>query len=172
MPYYENLHKLQTSYRTKVLTKFFSVVANFLTPVHRHPGFCLWWFCIACFDCIIATCWFYTVLRGLFCTFAQLLMNASIHLRHSYHGLFYYISRVFDVSHDISKVWYATFTGNFHFSKCLVEVRIFVLAKKRSSWIRQSYIFHGQPIISGKMVANQRDLGFPSTIFYITNINS
>ena len=31
LPYYENLHKLQTSYRTKVLTKFFSVVANFLT---------------------------------------------------------------------------------------------------------------------------------------------
>ena len=31
LPYYENLHKLQTSYRTKVLTKFFSVVANFFT---------------------------------------------------------------------------------------------------------------------------------------------
>ena len=31
LPYYENLHKLQTSYRTNVLTKFFSVVANFLT---------------------------------------------------------------------------------------------------------------------------------------------
>ena len=30
LPYYENLHKLQTSYRTSVLTKFFSVVANFL----------------------------------------------------------------------------------------------------------------------------------------------
>ena len=30
LPYYENLHKLQTSYRTNVLTKFFSVVANFL----------------------------------------------------------------------------------------------------------------------------------------------
>ena len=62
--------------------------------------------------------------------------------------------------------------GQFSFFKCPVEVRIFVLADKRSSWTRQSYIFHGQPIISGKMVANQRDLGFPSTIFYITNINS
>ena len=31
LPYYENLHKLQTSYRTNVLTKFFSVVANFFT---------------------------------------------------------------------------------------------------------------------------------------------